>query len=69
MNHVIKFCGGVMDRNYDFITFISNVFIVRRPKVANFADIKMFIKKTLKDLKKFKRIKNDDLKFNIYLYF
>ena len=69
MNHVIKFCGGVMDRNYDFITFISNVFILRRRKVANFADIKMFIKKTLKDLKKFKRIKNDDLKFNIYLYF
>ena len=45
-----------MDRNYDFITFISNVFILRRPKVANFADIIkitiMFIKKTLKDLKK-----------------
>ena len=45
-----------MDRNYDVITFISNVFILSRPKVANFVDITkittMFIKNTLKDLKK-----------------
>ena len=34
---------------------LQNTFILRRPTVANFADIKiatMFIKKTFKDLKK-----------------
>ena len=49
-----------MDRNY-VATFISqplyqNAFILRRPTLANFADIikipTMFIKKTIQDLKK-----------------
>ena len=50
-----------MDRNYDII-----IFILRRPTVANFADIiniaAMFIKTTFKDSKKVKRIRNYVLK-------
>ena len=50
-----------MDRNYDAIAFI-----LRRPTVANFADIiitaTMFIKTTFKDSKKVKRITNYVLK-------
>ena len=38
-----------MDRNYDVITLFQNTFILRRPRVASFADIIkiviMFIKK------------------------
>ena len=41
-----------MDRNYDVIAFFQNIFVVRRPKVANFADIieiaTTLIKTTLK---------------------
>ena len=52
-----------MDRNYDIIAFI-----LRRPTVANFADIiniaAMFIKTTFKDSKKVKRITNYVLKWN-----
>ena len=42
-----------MDRNYDVITIISNTFILRRPRVADFADTKietMSIKKILINL-------------------
>ena len=50
-----------MDRNYDII-----IFILRRPTVANFADIiniaAMFIKTTFKHSKKVKRIRNYVLK-------
>ena len=46
---------------------------LRRPRLANFADIvkiaTMFTKTTFKDSKKLKRIKNYVLKRNLYLYF
>ena len=45
----------------------------RRPRVANFADvikiITVFIKTTFKDPNKLKRIRNNVLKCNLYLYF
>ena len=51
----------------------QNIFILRRPRVAFFADIfkivTMFIKTIFKDSGKVKRIKNYLLKCNIYLYF
>ena len=57
-----------MDRNYDVITFI---FILRRSRVANFAEIIkiriMFIKTTFKDPNQVKRIRN--LKSRLYFYF
>ena len=59
-----------MDKNYDVITFISKYFLLRRPRVANFADIKiatMFIKTTFKGSKKVKRIRNYVLKCNLYV--
>ena len=48
------------------------IFVLRRPKVASFANIKiatMFIKTTIKDSKKVERIGNYLLKCNLYLYF
>ena len=57
-----------MDKNYDVITFI-----LRRPRVANFADIikiaNKFIETTLQDSKKVKRIRDYVLNCNLYLYF
>ena len=50
----------------------ENAFILRRPTVANFADIikiPTIIKKTFKDSKKVKRIRNYVFKCNLYLYF
>ena len=62
-----------MDRSYDVITFFQKAFILRRPGVAIFADIKkiltMFIKKILKDSRKVRRIRNYVSKWNLYLYF
>ena len=63
-----------MDRNYDVITFfVKKIFILRRPGVAIFADIvkimTMFIKNIFKDSRKVKRIRNNALKCNLYLYF
>ena len=53
--------------------YLKNTFLLRRPRVANFADIikvsTMYIKTTFKDSKKVKRIENYALKCNIYLYF
>ena len=50
----------------------QNTFILRRPRVVNFADIikiaTMFIKATFKDSKKVKRIRNYALKCNLYLF-
>ena len=44
-----------MDRNCEVIIFISNTFILRKPRVANLTDINKiaitFIKPTLKDPK------------------
>ena len=49
-----------MDRNYDVLTFISKYLFLRRPRVANSADIikiaTMFIKTTFKDSKKLKEL-------------
>ena len=57
-----------MGRNYDAITFI-----LRRPRVSNFADIikitTMFIKAIFKDSKKVKVNRNYALKCNLHLYF
>ena len=50
----------------------ENVFILRKPTVANFADIikiPTIIKKTFKSSKKVKRIRNYVFKCNLYLYF
>ena len=50
----------------------ETAFILRRPTVANFADIMKIpaiIKKTFKDSKKVKRIRNYVFKCNLYLYF
>ena len=52
---------------------LQNTFILRRPRVDNFADIikiaTMFIKTTFKGSKRVKRIRNYALKCNLYLYF
>ena len=62
-----------MGRTYDVITFISKNPILRRSRVAIFADIikivTMFIKKIIKDPRKVKRIINYVSKSNLYLYF
>ena len=62
-----------MGRTYDVITFISKITILRRSRVAIFADIikivTMFIKKIIKDPRKVKRIRNYVSKSNLYLYF
>ena len=53
--------------------FYFKIMILRRSKVANFDDIikimTMFIKKNLKDCKKFKRIRNYVLKCDLYPHF
>ena len=62
-----------MDRSYDVITFILKYSFLRRPRVANFADIitiaTMFIKTTFKDSNKFKSIRNYVSKCDLYMYF
>ena len=63
-----------MDRNYDVITFIlfQKTFILRRPGVVIFADIKiviMFIKTIFEDSRKVKGSRNYVSKCNLYLYF
>ena len=51
----------------------QNTLILRRPRVAIFADIIkiviMFIKAIIKDPRKVKRIRNYVSKSNLYLYF
>ena len=53
--------------------FLQNMFVLRRPDVAIFADIikivTIFIKTTLKDSRKIRRIRNYVSKWNLYLYF
>ena len=62
-----------MGKNYDVITFFQNIFVLRRPGLAIFADIikivTMFIKTTLKDSRNVRRIWNYASKWNLYLYF
>ena len=62
-----------MNRNYGFIVFISNTFILRRPRAAIISNIikiaTMIVQTIFKDSKKFKRIRNYVLKCNLYLYF
>ena len=49
-----------MDKNYELITFIQNIFILRRSRVNTFDDIiktvTIFIKTTFKDSKKLKEL-------------
>ena len=49
-----------MDKNYELITFIQNIFILRRSRVNIFDDIiktvTIFIKTTFKDSKKLKEL-------------
>ena len=58
---------------YDVINFISKTFVLRRSRVAVFADIitisTTFIKKIFKYWRKVKRIKICLSKCNLYLYF
>ena len=62
-----------MDRNYDVITFFQQIFILKRPGVAVFADViktvTMFIKTILKDSRNFRRNRNYISKTNLYMYF
>ena len=69
-SHVIKYCWSrVMYRLYEITTFFQNTFILRRPRVASFADIIkiaiIFIKESLKDSSKVKRIGNYVLKCDL----
>ena len=61
-----------MDKNHDVKTIIFKTFKLRKPRVADFADIikiaTMFIK-TKKEFKKVKSIRNYVLKCNLFLYF
>ena len=46
-----NFAGDVMDKNYSVKTFFQNIFTLRRPRVANYFDIKnvtTFIEATIK---------------------
>ena len=56
-----------MSKIYDVITFI-----LRKPRVAKFADVikieSTFIKTTFKESNKVKRIRKYVLKCNLYLY-
>ena len=62
-----------MDINYDAMTYISISFILRRPRVAVFAEIiqilTIFVKTIFKDPIKIKIIRNDVLKSNVYPFF
>ena len=63
----------LINKNYDAIIFISKNFILRKIRVANFADIikivAMFIKTNFEDSNKVRRIRNNILKCNLNLYF
>ena len=69
---MIDFVDDVIDRSYAVINFISNSFVLKRLRVATFADIikiiTMFIKK-IKGIRKVKRIRNNVSKYNLYMYF
>ena len=60
-----------MGRHYDVIMIFQNTIILRRPRVANSADIiintAVFIKATFKNSKKVTRIINYVIKYNLYL--
>ena len=67
-----------MGKSYDVISFILRkspqvTFILRKLKLANFADIikiaTIFIRTTFKDSNKVKRNRNYALKYNLFLYF
>ena len=68
-----KFVDSVIVNNYDAINLFKNIFILRRPGVANFAEIikilTILIEKIFKDSKKVKMFRNYVPKCNRYLYF
>ena len=59
--------------DYNVIPLFQYIFILKRPRVAIFADtikmVTMFIKTIFKDSKKAKRIRNYVLICNLYIYF
>ena len=59
--------------NCDVIAFISKYFVLRKPRVAIFADIitftTIFIKEIFKDSKQVKGTRNYVSICNLYLYF
>ena len=62
-----------MDIKYDVISLFQNIFLLRSPRVAIFADMikigTMFIKEIPKDSKQVKRTRNYVLICSLYLYF
>ena len=62
-----------MDRNYNLIAVFHNTLILRRPRVAIFANtikiLTIFLKTIIKDPGKVKRIRNYASKLNLHLYF
>ena len=62
-----------MGKNYDVVIFFSKIFILRRPEVANFADIIItlttFIKTILKDSRIVRKVTSYVSEWNPYLYF
>ena len=64
-----NFVRDVMDRNYDFITFIQITFNLKKSTAANFTDIIKNLTTFIKTTFKVKRIRNYILKLNLYLYF
>ena len=62
-----------MGKNYAVIIFFQNTFVSTKSDVATFADIikivTIFIKITIKDSRKIRRIRNYVSKWNLYLYF
>ena len=59
-----------INRSYDFIACFSRYLVLRRPRVANFADIKIVIMiwTSFKDSKKVKRIGKNVLKCNFFVF-
>ena len=62
-----------MDKNSDVKPFFQKTFILRKPGLAIFADIMKvlttFIKRILKESRKFRIIRNYVSEWNLYLYF
>ena len=70
-DHVYNMIRDIIDWNDEVI--FQNTFILRRLRLANFANIikiaTLFNKTIFKDRKKVKKIRNYGLKCNVYLYF
>ena len=73
INALENFFSKFTDKNCDIKTFFQNTVILKRPGVANFADIIkvaiILVKITLKNSIKVKRVTDYTLKYNFYLYY